>query len=377
MRSFSVIAQLILLTLSFSAFAQPRLSDESRVTLLTCGPGEELYSVFGHTAIRVQDPLNHIDVVYNYGTFDFNTPNFYLKFVKGDLQYLLSNSTFDDFLYTYQHYNRDVFEQELNLTTAQNQQVLNELEAVISSDRRFYTYKFIDRNCTTMAGDIISQYAGVKISMENADKGKTNRRIIYEYLHNKFYESLGINLMFGYKTDKEMDRLFLPRQLMEGLANTKTTTGPLAKPAITLYKSTSEERLSAWNNIYTFTIACILLIVLSRKKLVARTYLAITGLLGIVFLSMAFYSLHSELQLNYNTLLFNPLSLVLLGFTFAGKNKAALITGYVCLAGVLLHMVLLIGKPHFVMFLPLTALTGTILFRAIAALKKPILKKSK
>src|SRR4051812_2221318 len=88
-----------------ASFAQVPLSDMATVSLLTCGPGNELYSVFGHTAIRVHDPLRGMDVVYNYGTFDFDTPNFYLKFVKGDLKYFVSASSYDDFVYTYQYYN--------------------------------------------------------------------------------------------------------------------------------------------------------------------------------------------------------------------------------------------------------------------------------
>ncbi|MEL1243399.1 DUF4105 domain-containing protein [Flavobacterium sp. DGU11] len=357
---------LLLLPLCFNAFAQNRLSDDAKITLLTCGPGDELYSVFGHTAIRILDPVTGIDVVCNYGTFDFDTPNFYLKFIKGDLQYMLSTSSYEDFVYTYKYYNRDVFEQELNLTTAQKQQIATELQETLQSDRRYYTYKFIDRNCTTMAGDLISKYSSDKISMENSDKGKTNRRIIFERLNNSFYESLGINLLFGYKTDREMDRLFLPDQLMQGLANTKTATGHLAQPTITIYKSTAEQRISVWNNFYTYAALCLLLMVgASRKILVRRSYLAITGLLGVLFCFMGMISLHSELMQNYNALLFNPFFLMLLLFIFTKKQKAATATAYVCLACIAVYFVLLINKPHLIMMLPLVAVTIVVLLRIL------------
>ncbi|AWH85143.1 hypothetical protein HYN59_08415 [Flavobacterium album] len=376
MRLKALLASLLLLLpLSFNAFAQNRLSDQAKITLLTCGPGEELYSVFGHTAIRIFDPINGIDVVCNYGTFDFNTPNFYLKFVKGDLQYMLSTSSYEDFVYTYKYYNRDVFEQELNLTTAQKQQIATELQETLQSDKRFYTYKFIDRNCTTMAGDLINKYAPNKISMENSDKGKTNRRIIFERLNNSFYESLGINLLFGYKTDKEMDRLFLPDQLMQGLANTKTADGHLAQPAITIYKSTAEKRISVWNNFYTYAALCLLLMITaSRKALVRRSYLAITGLLGLLFCFMGMISLHSELLQNYNALLFNPFFLVLLVFIFTKKQKAAIATSYICLVCIAIYLGLMVNKPHLIMMLPLIAVTVVVLLKVLKDVRQSNVK---
>lgn len=363
MRSLRYLTCLILTTLSFNAFAQPRLSEGSKVTLLTCGAGNELYSVFGHTALRINDPAIGMDIVYNFGTFDFDTPNFYLKFVKGDLQYMLSTSTYDDFVYTYQYYNRDVFEQELNISLAQKQQLSNELMRILQSDERLYIYKFIDRNCTTKVADLIEKFSGGKIYMENPDIGKTNRRIIIERLENNFYESLGINLLFGYKTDKDMYRLFLPDQLMFGVDHTRTASGPLAKPIVSVYKSTAEKVKSVWNNFYTFAAVCLLLIMASRKRLVSRSWLAITGLLGVMFCFMGLYSLHAELQLNYNIFLFNPLFLVLVGFILAGKQKATKIMGNICLGSIVIYIALMINKPHLVMMLPLVTVTTVILLR--------------
>lgn len=360
---------LLFAILSFSlptkSTAQISLSPESKATLLTCGPGDELYSVFGHTALRINDPARGKDIVYNFGTFDFDTPNFYLKFVKGNLQYKLSTSSYDDFVYTYQYFNRDVFEQELNLTQLQKEALVNELERILGSEERQYTYKFIDRNCTTRVADLIEQYASVKIPMENVDKGKTKRRIIVERLENSFYESLGINLLFGYKTDQELQRLFLPDHLMDGIANVSATNGKVAQPAVTVYKSTAEKRKSAWNNFYTYAAACLILMAATRNKLVIRSWLAITGLLGIMFCFMGLYSLHAELQQNYNVLLFNPLFLVLLGFLFFGKAKAVKITSYICLALIAVYFIMLLNKPHLLMMMPLIILNTIALLRIV------------
>ena len=145
-------------------FAQGvRLSDQAKVSIITCGSGDQLYSIFGHTGLRITDPVHNLDIVYNYGTFDFATPNFYGKFVKGDLDYYVSASSFQQFLYEYQSDNRDVFEQELQLSLTQKQQLLEALNKNLFTEERSYRYKFIDKNCTSMAVDVINRSLNQKV----------------------------------------------------------------------------------------------------------------------------------------------------------------------------------------------------------------------
>ena len=368
MRIFKVllIAFFSLLTLQ-PAFAQPQLSDRASVTLLTCGPGAELYSIFGHTAIRVYDPENAVDTVYNFGTFDFDTPNFYLKFIKGDLQYFVSVSSYNDFVYQYKYYNRDVYEQILNLNTLQKQNIYNELNEILLSDRKFYTYKFIDRNCTTMVADIINKYIDTEISHQVADMGKTNRKIIYERLDNLFYESLCINIMFGYKTDTELYKLFLPNQLMEGVSKTVTSNGNLVQETHTIYQSVEgkSENSAWWNNYYTYAAIVIILIAATRSKTFMLSYLTVAGILGIFLSLVGFYSLHQEVLQNYNTLLFNPLFIPLVFFIFLKKNKAIKYTIYTCFALMAVYALFMVNKPHITMMLPLIILHSIILLRTV------------
>jgi len=373
MRSLKV---LILLLLSFIPFtrmsAQAPLSDKAFISLLTCGPGDELYSVFGHTAIRVSDQSQGLDIVYNYGTFDFAAPNFYLKFVKGDLQYFVSVSSYDDFVYTYKYYDRDVYEQVLNLTPEQEQKIFDELNDVLRSDRKFYTYKFINRNCTTMAGDVIELGTGQAISKENSDQGKTHRKIIYEYLENHFIENLGISLMFGAKTDEKMTDLFLPKQLMEGVDNSNILNKTLAQPAVTINKSLAESNdNSLFNNYYFFWVIVLALMIFSHKKYVYVPYLTLAGLIGLFFCVVGSYSFHDEVAYNYNALLINPLFLLLLFFIYK-KHYMAIKYTVIALSGfVLAYIIIMVTKPHFVLVLPLIALTITILTR-ILLLHKPV-----
>lgn len=367
MGNFKLLIVLLLTLLSVSAktFAQTQLSDQANVSLLTCGPGDEMYSVFGHTAIRVYDPATRFDVVYNFGSFDFDTPNFYGKFVKGDLQYFVTTGSYEDFVYTYVYYKRDVFEQVLNLTTAQKQNIANELNTIILSDKRFYTYQFIHRNCTTMVADIINNHINPKISLENTNKGKTYREILFDALKGHYYENLGISLVFGHKTDEIAQKLFLPNELMEGISNTKTAIGPLAKATLTVNKVSEEKNTSLWNNIYTLSTFCLLLMVFSKKKAVQRTFLAIFGLLGVFFCFVSFYSSHPELKLNYNMLLINPLFLLLLYFISRNKTKAILTTSYISLACIAAYIIMMLNKPHLLLVLPLITLTTVILLRIV------------
>jgi hypothetical protein len=367
MRSTTVLlaSLFILLFSSLKSFAQLPLSDQATVSLLTCGPGDELYSVFGHTAIRINDPLHGMDVVYNYGTFDFDTPNFYLKFVKGDLQYFVSTSSYEDFVYTYKYYNRDVYEQQLNLSPEEKQAIATDLNTTITSEKRFYTYKYFDRNCTTMVADVINAHLKEKISMKNSDEGKTYRKIVIEYLDNSFYENLGISLIFGYKTDRTMERLFLPQQLLEGVNNTKIANEVLSQPVVTVFKSTAVSKKSIWNNYYTYAAACLLLIIASRNNVVNSSLLAIFGLLGIFFSVVGLYSFHAEISQNYNVLLINPLFLVVLYCIFSKRQKAAVISVYICLACILCYFLFMFTKPHLVIILPLLVLVIVLLLRII------------
>ena len=125
------------------------LSPKATVSVLTCATGNESYSLFGHTAVRIADPEQFLDVVYNYGAFDFSTPNFVAKFAKGDLQYFVVADSFSEFIGRYQYEGRSVYEQKLRLSLPLKQQLFDQLNKTLQSEERFYTYKFIDRNYLT------------------------------------------------------------------------------------------------------------------------------------------------------------------------------------------------------------------------------------
>ena len=370
----------IFVSASFNAQQMP-LSKAAKISILTCEKGNELYSLFGHTAIRVKDEASNLDIVYNYGTFDFRTENFYLKFIKGNLQYFVSAYPYSDFYEEYVQENRSIYEQVLRLSAPQKQRLFDALNTTLFSDEKYYTYKFIDRNCTTMVVDKVNETLGEKCVVKTTNLDQTYREILFPYLETHFYENLGINIIFGEKVDRKGDILFLPDEFMESLKTAKTNQLLLAENPITLLQSQKIAfPKSLWNNYYTFCIALILLVI-SRKKWLYSVYFIFTGLLGIFLLSVGFYSFHEELLFNYNSLLFNP-SLLFVVYFFYINNlkwlKYSVLFNFLCL---FIYLILLFNKPNFTQFIPMI-LSSIVILIAFYRFEKekrngiPIQKKS-
>src|SRR6478672_6139514 len=270
----------------------PTLSANATVSVFTCGKGAELYSTFGHTAIRIKDPNNNLDVVYNYGAFDFRTENFYFKFVKGDLQYFIVATSYDEFIYEYQYDNREVIEQTLDFTLLQKQQLFERLNASLFSAERSYTYKFIDKNCTTMVADKINQTVGKPLIRKVDDKSISYRTVLYPYFEDHFWYKLGINIIFGERTDRNAEQLFLPIELLNSLDRAKVAGKPLVIKKETLVQEQQAPiAFSFLNSIYCVALV-LLLIVLSNRRVVFLSYLFILGLLGLFLSLVGLYSLH-------------------------------------------------------------------------------------
>ena len=370
----------IFVSASFNAQQMP-LSKAAKISILTCEKGNELYSLFGHTAIRVKDDASNMDIVYNYGTFDFRTENFYLKFIKGNLQYFVSAYPYSDFYEEYVQENRSIYEQVLRLSAPQKQRLFDALNTTLFSDEKYYTYKFIDRNCTTMVVDKVNETLGEKCVVKTTNLDQTYREILFPYLETHFYENLGINIIFGEKVDRKGDILFLPDEFMESLKTARTNQVLLAENPITLLQS---QKIvfpkSLWNNYYTFCIALILLVI-SRKKWLYSVYFIFTGLLGIFLLSVGFYSFHEELLFNYNSLLFNPSLLIVVYFFYINNFKwlkYSVLFNFLCL---FIYLILLFNKPNFTQFIPMI-LSSIVILIAFYRFEKekrngiPIQKKS-
>ena len=335
----------------FSSFVfpqMPKLSPEAQVSIFTCDRGAELYSTFGHTALRIKDSPNALDVVYNYGYFDFSAKNFYFKFVKGDLQYFVKVTSYDDFVLDYQAERREVIEQTLNLPLAKKQELFEALNKSLISDERYYTYKFIDRNCTTMIVDKINGLYGKKEIQKVDDKSISYRTLLYPYFESYFWYKLGINIVFGAKTDQKAEQLFLPVEFMHSLDKAKFDGRPLVSKTETVVQGeTIQPEFSFFNSIYLICVI-LLIILIINKKFLFISYLFITGIFGLLLCLIGLYSEHHELLWNYNALLFNPLFLLI---PFA-KNNFFKKLNIILLLLLLIYCIVMITKPHLMIMLP-------------------------
>ena len=215
---------------AFTAGGQT-LSPAAGISLLTCGAGGELYSTFGHSAVRVYDPEQSLDLVFNYGTFDFNTPHFYSDFVRGKLNYMLNVTRFDHFLFAYEAEQRWVFEQQFNLTPEQKEQLFAFLVNNSLPENKYYLYDFLFDNCTTRIRDLLETECQITLPDKPLNHRPTFRALLYPHLTAMPWSKLGIDLLLGSRTDRvatPREYLFLPEFLMKALDNA-TVNG---KPAV-------------------------------------------------------------------------------------------------------------------------------------------------
>ena len=220
---------LLLVLLCFSLYTPAQEKPSAlRISLITCSPGAELYSVFGHNALRIVDSAAGTDIAYNFGTFNFNDPDFYTKFVRGKLKYFLSQYNLNDFLFEYMYFKRGVTEQVLNLTENEKREIQLALFDNLTEENRYYTYDFFYDNCSTRLRDIIFKSKTVNAFSPPAftAEGLTFRDHLHTYLDRAEmkWTKLGIDIILGIEADKKMsisDAMFLPEFLAMGAKATK------------------------------------------------------------------------------------------------------------------------------------------------------------
>lgn len=339
-----MFTRFLFLIFTLSSFSQISLSNQAKISILTCGTAEQSYAMYGHTAIRITDFNNGIDWVYNYGAFDFSTDYFILKFVKGDLQYFINKETFNDFDYIYKTTNRSIYEQELSISLLQKQELFNNLENQLNSPNRFYTYKFIDQNCTTMVVDQLNKICSNGKVVQTSSK-LSYREILYPYMTN-FYLKLGIQLLFGNKVDQPAKQLFLPLELKKSLEKVSW-----ANKSKTLFEAQNANASSYFNTYITYGLILLLLFFVN-KSFIQISYFIFSGILGTFIVLIGFYSLHEEVLYNPILLIFNPL-LVLVAYFWNKKieKKQIYLFQFILFLN-LFYFVITMDKIHFYLIVP-------------------------
>ncbi|MDL5045957.1 DUF4105 domain-containing protein [Oscillatoria amoena NRMC-F 0135] len=289
-----VVSLAALLLLRFGAHAQIALSDEAEVSVITCGPGQtELYSAFGHSALRVIDPVNGFDLAFNYGVFDFNQPNFYINFARGHNYYKLAVQDYQRFEYVYKYYNRYVHEQVLNLTAWQKQRLFDYLQWNARPENQSYLYDYFYDNCATKLPQILTKVFGdsVRFNDSHITTRYSFRELTDLYLMWQPWGDLGIDICLGLPMDKKAtpyQYMFLPDYVEAGFDNATLNGLPLVKQKNLVYESQPEElRNGLFQPLYVFTLFAIVVIILSwydmkRKKLSNRLDVFLFGAVGAI-----------------------------------------------------------------------------------------------
>lgn len=324
LRKTLLLAILFWLTQSLSASAQQDTC-VWRISLLTCTPGEELYSTFGHTAIRVK--TTQFDIVYNYGTFEFDDPDFYSKFVRGKLPYFLSVEQYADFAYSYLYEKRGIEEQELLLDCSQKKALFESLKKNAREENKFYKYDFLFDNCTTRAGNMITGNAGDSVSFASIlpETIPSFRQLLHQYLDkgNQQWSKLGIDILLGSRIDRKVtnrEAMFLPDNLKTAFSGATVKGQRIASdPQIIVASTAPPTEKSFWTPLASFVILFALIVLLSLTKnnlaqkflrLFDRIWFTLLGLLGILLLYMWLGTDHGSCRDNWNLLWAFPLHLI-------------------------------------------------------------------
>jgi hypothetical protein len=319
---------IVFLLINLKSFGQ--LSPNAKVYLLTCDPGDEIYTQFGHSAIRIVDKEASLDNVYNWGMFEFDEDEtaFMMKFARGKLPYYMGVQSFDGFMAEYIYFNRTVRQLELNLNQAQTNELFAALQINYLPENRVYKYDFFFDNCASRIRDFF-----VKVVGESLELGKHNdadlfsyRTIITPRLTDHPWTHFGINLVLGARIDAYVTNdnlMFLP-EYMEQIfllshVNVEGKKEPFVLSQETIFEGAkiSETRsLFFTPNILSWSIFGLIVLLLFFKwnkslRVLGMVLIFSTSLLGLILLLMWFATDHQATKMNYNLIWANPVLIIL------------------------------------------------------------------
>ncbi len=311
-----------------------QLSKDAQISVLTCNPGKDAYSMYGHTAIRVSDATQKLDAVFNYGLFSFETPNFLYRFAKGQTDYLMGVQGFQRFLPEYIEENRSVYEQVLNLTPEGKNSLFQALLENVKPENRMYRYNFFMDNCATRVRDMIERNAGTSIRFTDNHPTESYRDLIKQFHPSFRWFDLGIDLLVGKKADQPVSaygQMFLPEYLYNQFAKAEITidgkTQPLVLETRMLAEYPSDKSSSdlPWP-AFVFGFLLLLVVGISVRSFLRKqnadwldyTLLILSGLSGLIIGWFTLYSEHPAMSPNYNLLWAFPLNLI---FAWVWKVK--------------------------------------------------------
>ena len=311
-----------------------RVSAKTEISLLTCKPHAQIYSLYGHTAIRVVDTEQNTDVAINWGVFDASQPNFVAKFVLGFTDYTMSIVPTEYFLREYEYYGSPVYQQRLNLTEAEKARIMKALDENYRPENRVYRYNYVYDNCTTRARDIILSNIDGKTSCVKTflQKGDKTFRDLLHWKTNKYdWCKAGNDLVIGLRADRNAihsEREFLPEILAADFDSATIIRADgkqvaLVDSAFWLLKDVQPHFEPMPDFPLTPTMFAIVILALvvawtlyektkkKRLKWLDVAFFYICGITGLLPFAMIF-SQHPFVQINLQLLVLNPLWLFLM-----------------------------------------------------------------
>lgn len=363
--------------------------DSVVVSLITCWPGEEVYELCGHEALRVRGVMNGlpVDSVWNYGVFDFNAPNFVYRFVKGETDYMLAGYPFAWFLPEYETTGRRVIEQDLNLTQDEAVRLVKMLQKEGRPENRIYRYNYVRDNCATRIVDRIDSVVGKDVIYPDKVNYGSFRREMKHYHKAYPWYQFGIDLALGSGLDIPVtgrEEMFVPLEMAEKAEGARLADGrPLVRQTRVLNQGIVNASLppTPWY-LTPLTFGCVLFLLsvvaaiwMVKKRRILRgvysVWFGITGLLGCLVTFLVFISEHEATSPNVLLLWLNPLQL--LAAITVWSRRMRILSYIVCYYNVIVVSCLLIvwpfqrqcGNPAFFPLMGITLLLSAI-FAGIA-----------
>lgn len=297
---------------------QKQLSPQAEISVLTIGPGTSLNDSFGHNAFRIKDTLLGIDYTYNYGVFDFNTPDFYTKFARGKLDYRIEKNQYKNFINFYISQNRTVKEQVLNLSQFEKQTLSDFLVNNYKPENQYYLYDFFFDNCATKIRDVIPIILKEDINFKEPEgfTQKTFRRLIHDHVDRNSWGGFGIDLALGSVIDKKAtanEHMFLPKYIYLFFENASINSSkPLVKQSNVLFESIKKPKPDNFltSPLFVFGIISLLILFITffdyknnkRTNWLDVLIFGFTGIVGVLILLLWFATDHSATAQNYNLL---------------------------------------------------------------------------
>ena len=322
-----ILATVVLFSTLTGARAQA-VGDSIEASLLTCSPGTQVYSIYGHTGLRVRNLTKGIDVVFNYGVFDFRRPHFTWHFVLGECDYEVDAFPYEMFLEEYRHRGSSVIEQRLNLTPEEANRLFALLVTNCQPENKTYRYNFLLNNCTTRARDIIEDAVGGTVVYEEAEDHPTYRQLLHRMTEDYPWEVVGNDLLLGAKCDTVLsDRAaqFLPEQLMRYMAQAQVyddqnNRHPLVASTTELVAARPQARAEGFPLsplvmgllvVVAFVLVALLEYVIWRQLWGFDILVMLAqGLAGVLLTFMAVFSHHPTVTANWQLWILNPLPLL-------------------------------------------------------------------